>query len=537
MIPASREARPTVLVVDDAAANLELLAEILDGAYEVSIAISGQQALDVLQRGNLPDLILLDVMMPDMDGYAVNQAIKASAQSRDIPVIFVTAMSDPVSESRALAAGAVDFIHKPINRDVVLARVRLHLGLVSQRRELESLNDRLAGSLAQIKKAHDELKVFATVIEQSPTAIVITDAEGGIEYVNPFFERNAGYALHEVKGHNPFSEASGQTDERIQGVLWASLSDGESWSGELVNRSKSGRLYREEVHIAPVRDDHGRTSHYVSVQMDITARHEAEQLVAQARQRELEISAAIQQQLLFGELPASSHGFEIGCFTEASQVVDGDFYTFTSLGNRCFEILTGDAMGKGISAALMGASVKNAYREAFNDLMIQAPQNGLPSPAQLVNAVHDRVSPHLIELGVFVTLCLMRFDATTGELTWVNAGHSPTLLATQAGEVSELLGDNLPLGILQQEVYEQQITRIAEGDAVLMFSDGLSEATDAQQEQFGIERIKAIVQAAQQQSLSPLALLDKLKQDVSSFVDQGQVNDDLTVLAIRATKY
>lgn len=534
MVSAQSRQRPSVLVVDDTAANLELLADILDDVYDVSVAISGQQALEVLQRGNLPDLILLDVMMPGMDGYAVNEALKASPQWQQVPVIFVTAMSDPVSESKALAAGAVDFIHKPINRDVVLARVRLHLGLVEHRRELENLNGRLVRSLAEVEQARDDLKVFATVIEQSPTAIVITDAQGGVEYVNPFFERNSGYMLNEVKGLNPFLGDTQPDETSAQQGVWAHLAAGEPWSGELVSRSKAGRPYREDVHIAPVRDASGNTAHYVSVQMDITARHDAEQQVAQARQRELEISAAIQQQLLFGALPQHTDSHEIACFTEASQVVDGDFYTFTPLGQSCFEVLTGDAMGKGISAALMGASIKNAYREAFNDLMIHSPGAGLPTVAALVNAIHERVSPHLIELGVFVTLCLIRFDGATRSLTWVNAGHSPTLISRQNGEVEELLGDNLPLGILQSEVYAQQTTPMAAGDTVLVFSDGLSEATNADDEQYGIARIRQMLQDGQRRHLAPQALLADLKQDVDQFVGEGRVNDDLTVLAIRS---
>lgn len=124
----------SVLIVDDVPTNIEALVAVLGDDFELSVATSGAQALDLLTRGHRPDLALLDVMMPGMDGYELCAAMKADPRTRGIPVIFVTAKSDADSESRALGAGAVDFIHKPINKDVVRARVRLHLEVQQLRR-------------------------------------------------------------------------------------------------------------------------------------------------------------------------------------------------------------------------------------------------------------------------------------------------------------------------------------------------------------------------------------------------------------------
>jgi signal transduction histidine kinase len=132
-------AQPVVLVIDDLPDNVEVLGACLANDYEIECAFSGPEGL-ALARGMAPDLILLDVMMPEMDGYAVQAALKDDPRTREVPVIFVTAKNDADSESRALAAGAVDFIHKPVNRDVVLARVRLHLALKARERELRELN-------------------------------------------------------------------------------------------------------------------------------------------------------------------------------------------------------------------------------------------------------------------------------------------------------------------------------------------------------------------------------------------------------------
>ena len=142
--------RPTLLVVDDVPQNVEIIAEYLSEDYDCQCAFSGDEALALLAPADLPlpDLILLDVMMPGMDGYAVCRALKAEARIRGIPVIFVTAKQDTESEVAALAAGGVDFIHKPIVPETLRARVGLHLALRRRELELQRLNEELAAATA-----------------------------------------------------------------------------------------------------------------------------------------------------------------------------------------------------------------------------------------------------------------------------------------------------------------------------------------------------------------------------------------------------
>jgi diguanylate cyclase (GGDEF)-like protein len=135
-----------LLIVDDAMENIQILNHVLGGEHEVLFAMNGEKAIE-LARQHQPDLILLDAVMPGMDGYEVCAALHASADVRDIPIIFVTALTTPEDETRALEAGAVDFITKPFNVAVVRARVRTHLTLKRQSdamREL-TLTDALTG--------------------------------------------------------------------------------------------------------------------------------------------------------------------------------------------------------------------------------------------------------------------------------------------------------------------------------------------------------------------------------------------------------
>ena len=143
---------PLVFIVDDVPDNIAVLGETLAPACEVQFATSGAEGLAMIAT-SLPDLILLDVMMPVMDGYQVCAALKRDPLTRSIPVIFVTAKSDPESESQALAAGAVDFIHKPINQQVVRARVRMQLELQQRAADLRALNAALEQKVAQRTQA------------------------------------------------------------------------------------------------------------------------------------------------------------------------------------------------------------------------------------------------------------------------------------------------------------------------------------------------------------------------------------------------
>ena len=121
--------RPRLLLVDDEPTNLQVLRHVLQADYRLLFATDGARALQVA-REQRPDLVLLDIMMPHMDGYAVCRALKADAATASTPVIFVTALSDTVDETRGFDVGAVDYITKPVNPAVVRARVRTHLSLV-----------------------------------------------------------------------------------------------------------------------------------------------------------------------------------------------------------------------------------------------------------------------------------------------------------------------------------------------------------------------------------------------------------------------
>lgn len=187
--------RPKLLVVDDQRINILVLNELFREDCDVFMATSGEQALQVC-RAQLPDLVLLDVQMDGIDGYEVCRRLKADAESRDIPVIFITAQGGEADEVRGLQLGAVDFIAKPINPVIVRARVQTHLTLKLQSDILRSmaLLDGLTGVANRRKFDEQLLRDWRqSQREQTSLSLILVDVDHFKRY-NDHYGHQAGDA-------------------------------------------------------------------------------------------------------------------------------------------------------------------------------------------------------------------------------------------------------------------------------------------------------------------------------------------------------
>jgi adenylate cyclase len=128
-----------VLIVDDSVENLQVLSTLLKDLYKIKVAKSGEKALEIALQNPMPDLVLLDIMMPGMDGFEVCTALKADPLTQKIPVIFITALNEVTDETKGFRKGGADFITKPFNPDIVKARIKTHLELQSERKKSEAL--------------------------------------------------------------------------------------------------------------------------------------------------------------------------------------------------------------------------------------------------------------------------------------------------------------------------------------------------------------------------------------------------------------
>jgi signal transduction histidine kinase len=175
-------AEATILVVDDEPANLAVLNELLRPYFRVQVARSGAQALQVLATSPGPDLVLLDVVMPEMDGYEVLTQIRQSPGSHDIPVMFVTAMDSRDNEQHGLELGAVDYITKPIVPGIVLSRVRTHLEAKQARDMLNKTNHQLSDKVTQGRRSLEQAQ--AQLLQSEKMASIGQMAAGVAHEIN-----------------------------------------------------------------------------------------------------------------------------------------------------------------------------------------------------------------------------------------------------------------------------------------------------------------------------------------------------------------
>jgi phosphoserine phosphatase RsbU/P len=199
------EPKKTVLVVDDAPANIQIVNSILKDMYKIRIATDGEKGLALAKGAPPPDLILLDVMMPGMDGYEVCTRLKADSATADIPVIFLTGQTEIEDETRGFGVGAVDYIHKPFSPAVVKARVQTHL-------VLRGIREQLAHQLREIQKELETARQIQLSILPSEVPnltgldigaryIPMTSVAGDFYDFIPVDESHLGVLLADVSGH------------------------------------------------------------------------------------------------------------------------------------------------------------------------------------------------------------------------------------------------------------------------------------------------------------------------------------------------
>ena len=198
--------KPVVLVVDDDPVNLDILVQTLEQDYFLIIAKNGKRALD-LAFSHHPDLILLDILMPEMDGFEVCQRLKADKETEGIPVIFLSVMESPGQKHRGFEVGGVDYVTKPFHADEVLARVRTHITNKRLREELESHNMLIGMELheksRQLETLMNNLPGLAYQGEHSP--------DRKVRFVSQGVTRLTGYTPEHFMGPDGMAQAAEQS--------------------------------------------------------------------------------------------------------------------------------------------------------------------------------------------------------------------------------------------------------------------------------------------------------------------------------------
>lgn len=263
------EYKPTILLVDDTKINLIMLSDLLGDKYNIKVAKSGQKALEIAKQGGI-DLILLDIVMPEMDGYAVCKALKEDSNTKSIPVIFVTASTTPEDEARGFEEGAVDYIMKPFVSTTVLARVHTHITFHLKQLQLEELS-------ASLQEKNGELQRYIKLIDEN-IITSSTDIDGNITYASEAFVRISGYTKEEMLGQNHRLVRHEEMDEKVFEEMWNTVSNNQVWHGELKNKKKDGGFYWVEATISPLFDKDGQKIGYTAIRQDITDKKKIEEI-------------------------------------------------------------------------------------------------------------------------------------------------------------------------------------------------------------------------------------------------------------------
>lgn len=427
---------------------------------------------------------------------------------------------------------------------------------------LSSLRD-----ISEKKEQEEQRKSIAYALELSVSRLTsmrfamnqhaiisVADLQGNITFINEKFCQISQYTKEELVGNNHRILKSGLHPQSLYDDLWQTIASGNVWHGELANRRKDGEIFWAATSIVPINGTDGLAYQYISIRTDITQQKLIESQLQNHRQdfinllfahrdttakleavriQEMAIGSQIQKSLLFGNLPDRVENFAIAVHTEASKGIDGDFYDFMQLDPDHFDLTIGDVMGKGIPAALIGAALKQRLKNSVIKQLINSDsKTAAYSPESIINSLHESITPSLISLDTFITLIYLRCDIPRKEITFVDAGHTQIIHAGLSG-IKLLSGNNLPLGVIENEKYFQHQIDINNGDLIFIYSDGLTEVRNKDNEEFGVDRLSLLVQALNACNLPAPTLVQAVRYILREYESHKDLSDDRSCIAIQ----
>jgi adenylate cyclase len=403
MVSSSDILNAKVLIVDDQEVNVLLLERMLRGAGYVSITSTMDPGeVCALHLKNRYDLILLDLLMPGMDGFQVMESLKKIETGGYLPVLVITAQPD--HKLRALQAGAKDFVSKPFDLAEVLARVY---------------------NMLEVRLLHLETENHSKVLEETVRELEVS---------------------------------------------------------------------REVIRLKSLEE-----------------RKKSEQ--------ELALAQETQESLLPRFLPQFEN-FRIHAFNNPTRYVGGDFYDFLQLSSGEWVGVLADVSGKGMSAALLSSMVLGALSLEFRSRT---------QPQEVLNRVNQLLCEKSLPFQ-FVTLFLFLLSPH-GMGQFISAGHNPAYLFRSAtGKIEELVSDAYVLGMFDSASYQSRTLHLYKGDILVVYSDGLTDAQNQQEEMFGEERLLKIIQ--QEAPSGSHALEQKFLKAIEEFTQGMPQTDDITFVIV-----
>ena len=541
--------RKLILIFNDTPTNVSVVSGLLKDSYRTKVATNGERALAIVSGPEKPDLILLDVTMPDMDGFEVCRRLKANPDTREIPIIFLTARTDYVDEIKGFEAGAVDYIHKPFSAPIILARVKTHLAVQA------SLAQARQGSSEQSFVSSEALaKVLASLhpidLQSGDVLIHQGDASDAAYFLNGgsllvYVETSYGpVSLATLQGPSLVGEigaltglarttsVKALTPAQVFRIARAQLFELSQKSPELlmsvvrqlgqqidsVNRAVA--LYTNALAALGTREFNSK----ILDELANPSPQLAEFSTAFRRfAAEMASAALIQQSFLPKQsaMNVADSDVEIEAKIRPTREVGGDFYDFYMLDADRLAIMIGDVCGKGIPASLFMAVVVTVLRTAARE------EPDAASTIARANTVLCRDNA----ASLFATAFYAVLDLRSGALQYCNCGHNAPVLIPASGEPRRLLSTGLPLALFADRPATASSIQLNPGDNLVLFTDGVTEAINPLKEEFGDSLLLETL--LRDQNLTTTALVSQLFTAVDDFALGEEQADDIACVVVR----
>lgn len=384
-----------------------------------------------------------------------------------------------------------------------------------------------------------QLALKDRALDVAAEGITIADARlpsRPLIYANDGFERLTGYPVGEVLGRNCRFLQGPDTDPAAVAEIRAAVAEQRECVVEVLNYRRNGSKFWNRLSITPVRDESGVVTHYIGIQSDVTARREAEDGLRRAKaalDHDLKLAARVQQALL---PPASLQvgGLRIARVMRPCTDLAGDAVGVVGLPHGQVGLYMLDVSGHGVGAALLSFTLNHMLSpNAEGALLIEETGGGLGvvAPSRVAERL-NRQFP-MDRTRQYFTLVYGVFEPLDGRFTYVMAGHPAPILLPRAGSAAPLQGRGLPIGMIEHATFDDEAVMLNLGDRLYFYTDGVIEALNASEQEFGYARLMAEVERLRDEPLE--RGLEAVADIVTGWSD-GQLADDASLLAIERTE-
>ncbi len=372
-------------------------------------------------------------------------------------------------------------------------------------------------------------------LEVASEGFTIADArqpDQPLIYANQGFERITGYSIADVMGRNCRFLQGPDTDPSAMAEIRAALAEARPCLVEILNYRKDGSTFWNRLSITPVRDAAGHLTHFIGVQSDVTARRQAEvalRRTTEALEHDMRVAARVQQALL-PPPDVTAGALRIAHAFHPCDNLAGDGLGIVPLPDGRMGLYLLDVSGHGVGAALLSFTLNHMLSPgAEGALLSRAPDGNVSAvpPARVAERL-NRQFP-MDRSRQYFTFVYGVIDAQSGVMDYVVAGHPAPVLVPRGDAPVLVAGGGLPVGMLENAVFEDGRLTLGPGDRLFLYTDGVIEALDAAEQEYGIDHLLAAIERGR--SLPLRAGIDQVAAEVRDWCN-GRLRDDVSVLAV-----